>query len=260
MAGAGNAKRGASPASEVTPAAALNYGLDSPGLTRGWYHRAGWTLAAGIFVWIINHQEYPATAAELLAVLAVMAVAFAAVAAYKTWSSRTGKLQVRDQLLDQLALKGDEKVLDAGCGLGLMTIGVAKQLKTGKVTGIDTWDPESLSGSSADAAKENAKAEGVSDRVRFENGDPRKLVFPPNNFDVVVSFAALHRLADDHERDQAVSEMLRVLKPAGRLLIFDTAETGYLAQRLRASGAQDVALSPWKFLWCQPSRSVSARK
>jgi SAM-dependent methyltransferase len=241
-------------------AAVVDYGLDSPALTRSWFHRAGWTLAAGIFVWIINRQEYPATAAELLAVLTLIALACAAVAAYRTHSSRTGKLQLREQLLDQLALKGDEKVLDVGCGLGLMAIGAARRLKTGKVTAIDTWDPESLAGSSQDAAKGNAKTEGVSDRVRFEAGDPRKLVYPAGNFDVVMSFAALHRLAGDRERDQALAEMLRVLKPGGKLLIFDTAETGYLAGRLRSLGGQDVTLSPWVWLWCQPSRSVSARK
>jgi arsenite methyltransferase len=238
----------------------LDYGLDTPALTRSWYHRAGWTLALALIIWIVNHQEYPATSLKLLAVLGLIAGACVAVGAYRTWSSRTGKLQLRERLLDQLALKGDEKILDIGCGRGLMAIGAAERLKTGKVTGIDTWEPDSLSGNSQNAAKENAKADGVSDRVRFETGDPRKLVYPANNFDVVVSFAALHRLADDRERNQAVTEIVRVLKPAGRLLIFDTAETGYLAHCLRAAGAQDVALSPWTFLWCQPSRSITASK
>jgi arsenite methyltransferase len=247
---------------EPSPNAArgLDYGIDSPALIRNWYHRAGWSVAAGLAVWFINRQEYPATAAELLAVLVALALGFAAVAKYKIWSSREGKLQLREQLLDQLALKGDEKVLDVGCGLGLMAIGAAQRLKTGKVTAIDTWNEQDLSGSSADAAKGNAKSAGVSDRVRFETGDPRKLVYPANNFDVVVSFASLHRLADDDERDQALTEMLRVLKPSGRLLIFDTAETGYYAERLRANGAQDVTLSPWTFLWCLPSRTITARK
>lgn len=36
-----------------------------------------------------------------------------------------------------LKLRGDEKVLDVGCGLGRMTIAVAKQLRKGKVIGID---------------------------------------------------------------------------------------------------------------------------
>ena len=147
-----------------------------------------------------------------------------------------------------------------GCGRGLLSIGAAKRLKTGKVTGIDVWNPQELSGNSADAAKENAKAEGVADRVRFESGDARKLVYPEGNYDVVVSANALHNLEDDRERGRALREMLRVLKPGGRLLVFDTAETGYYAEVLRESGAQDVTLSPWTFLWCRLSRSVTARK
>ena len=49
------------------------------------------------------------------------------------------------------------------------------------LSAIDTWDPQDLSGSSVDGAKENAKAEGVTDRVRFETGDVRKLVYPANH-------------------------------------------------------------------------------
>jgi ubiquinone/menaquinone biosynthesis C-methylase UbiE len=196
----------------------------------------------------------------VLAVLTVAALICAGIAWFKIRSSKDGKLRLREQLLDQLALRGDEKVLDVGCGRGLLAIGAAKRLKTGKVTGIDVWNPQELSGNSAEAAKENAKAEGVAERVRFESGDARKLVYPEGNYDVVVSSNALHNLADDRERGQALREMLRVLKPGGRLLIFDTAETGYYAQVLRENGAQDVTLSPWTFLWCLPSRSVSARK
>ena len=36
-----------------------------------------------------------------------------------------------------LRLEGDEIVLDVGCGLGKMTVGIAKQLKTGRVIGIE---------------------------------------------------------------------------------------------------------------------------
>jgi SAM-dependent methyltransferase len=237
-----------------------DYGLDSPALVKDWWHRAGWFFAIGLGVWFINHQQYPGVAAELFVVLGALALASAGAALHKTQSSREGKLRLREQLLDQLALRGDEKVLDVGCGRGLMSIGAAKRLTAGKVTGIDRWNPRDLSGNSVEAARENAKAEDVADRVRFESGNPRKLVFPAGQYDVVVSVAALHRLDNDHERAQAIGEMLRVLKPGGRLLIFDIAETGYYAEVLRASGAHDVQLSPWIFLWCRPSRGVSARK
>jgi SAM-dependent methyltransferase len=241
-------------------AGSVDYGIDAPLIARGWFGRAGWSLAVGVAFWFMNRLEYPGPAARVLGVLALIALACAGVGWFKIHSSRDGKLRLREQLLDQLALKGDEKVLDVGCGRGLLAIGAAKRLKSGKVTGIDVWNPQELSGNSAEAAKENAKAEGVADRVRFDTGDARKLVYPDSFFDAVISANALHTLEDDRERERAVQEILRVLKPSGRLVIFDTAETGYYAKVLRDCGAQDVTLSPWTWLWCLPSRSVAARK
>ena len=241
-------------------AANVDYGIDAPLIARGWFGRAGWALGGGLLFWFMNRQEYPGPSARVLGALALVAVVCAAVGWLKIHSSREGKLALREQLLDQLALKGDEKVLDVGCGRGLLAIGAAKRLKTGKVTGIDVWNPQDLSGNSAEAARENAKTEGVADRVRFDTGDARKLVYPDGFFDAVISSNALHTLDDDREREQAIKEMLRILKPGSRLVIFDTAETGYYAEGLRESGAQDVTLSDWKWLWCLPSRSVCARK
>ena len=241
-------------------AASVDYGIDAPLIARGWFGRAAWSLGGGLLFWFINRQEYPGPSARVFVALALVAAVCAGIAWLKIHSSREGKLALREQLLDQLALKGDEKVLDVGCGRGLLAIGAAKRLKTGKVTGIDVWNLQDLSGNSAEAAKENAKAEGVADRVRFDTGDARKLVYPDGFFDAVISSNALHTLEDDREREQALKEMLRVLKPGGPLVIFDTAETGHYADVLRESGAQDVRLSPWTWLWCQASRSVAARK
>jgi SAM-dependent methyltransferase len=242
-------------------AAAVDYGIDAPLVARGWFGRAAWSFGVGLAFWFMNRQEYPGPAGRMLAVLTLIALACAGIAWCKIRSSRDGKLRLREQLLDQLALKGDEKVLDVGCGRGLITIGVAKRLtKMGRVTGVDIWRTEILSGNSLDAAKQNAKLERVSERVTFESCPVHSLHFRDNTYDVVVSSLAIHNLADDREREQALHEMLRVLKTGGRLLIFDTAETGYYAEVLRAAGAKDVTLSPWSFLWCLPSRSVTARK
>ncbi len=241
-------------------AASVDYGIDAPLIVRGWFGRAAWALGGGLLFWFMNRQEYPGPSARVLGALALVAGVCAGIAWLKIHSSREGKLALREQLLDQLALKGDEKVLDVGCGRGLLAIGAAKRLKSGKVTGIDVWNPLDLSGNSAEAARENAKSEGVADRVRFDTGDARKLVYPDGFFDAAISSNALHTLADDHERQQALREMLRVLKPGGRLVIFDTAETGYYAEALGECGAQDVTLSAWTFLWCRPSRSITARK
>src|SRR5262249_19163228 len=138
--------------------------------------------------------------------------------------------------------------------------GAAKRLKSGKATGIDLWNAHDLSGNNPDATKQNAKIEGVADKVRIENGDARHLVYPDKNYDIVVSSLAIHNIQDQRERDQAIREMWRVLKPGGRLLIYDIFHTGDYAKVLRDAGAADVSLSGTQFLWCVPSRSLTARK
>lgn len=242
------------------PAGPPDYGLDSPILIRRMFSRGVWTLVVGLALWFSNHEQYPGPAARLLGTLTALALVFFAIGAYMRWSSRVGKLRVRERLLDELALSGSEKVLDVGCGRGLMAIGAAKRLKTGRVTGIDVWNPQVLSGNSIEAAKENAKIEGVADRVRFETCDPRKLVFPENNFDVVMSLAAIHHISEEEDRDQIVREMYRVARAGSRVVIYDSWHTARYAEVLRECGASEVALSSFEWLWCAPNRAVRARK
>ncbi len=237
-----------------------DYGLDAPVVVKRMFSRGAWSLGIGIMMFLINRAEYPDVSARILAVGAAIGLTFIGVGAFMVWSSRVAKLKLRDELIDSLALNGDEKILDVGCGRGLLLIGAAKKLKAGKVTGIDIWSNEDLSENSVDATKQNVKLEGVGDRVRIETGDARKLVYPEANYDVVMSSLAIHNIEDRAEREQAVREMWRVLKPGGKLLIYDIMRTGEYAEVLRGSGANDVALSGTKLLWCVPSRVLTARK
>jgi len=249
----------------MTEAVAANppnadYGLDAPILVKRMFTRGGWTLGIGLALWFVNRSEYPGPADHLLFALGLIGLAFLGAGAFMVWSSRVAKPGLRDRLLDALELKGDERVLDVGCGRGLMLIGAAKRLKTGKATGIDIWNPADLSGNSPDAAKLNAKIEGVSDKVRIDTGDARKLVYPDNHYDAITSTLAIHNIAEEQERDQAIREMWRVLKPGGRLVVFDLFHTGHYAKVLRDAGASDVTLSGVGWLWCVPSRSLVAKK
>jgi SAM-dependent methyltransferase len=214
----------------------------------------------GAVIWYMNRTLAPGRALAMLGVLGAIGVVYLLVAGVMLWSSRVGKLQVRDRVLGSLQFRGDEKVLDVGCGRGLFLIGAVRRLTSGRGTGVDIWSTEDLSSNSADAARANAKAEGVADRIRIEDADARKLPFASESFDVVLSSLTIHNIEERDERSEAIAEMVRVLRPGGRLALFDIRHTAEYARQLQQLGLADVSLSPLSFLWCQPARSLTARK
>ncbi len=102
-------------------------------------------------------------------------------------SSLWGKQRQRDILLNQYDWKGDETVLDLGCGRGLLLIGAAKKLKTGRAYGIDIWSAKDLSNNSKAAVERNCQIEGVADKVTLMDADARNMPFADDMFDVVMS-------------------------------------------------------------------------
>src|SRR5664279_1240601 len=152
------------------------------------------------------------------------------------YDSKIGKVREREQYLDKIAWRGDERVLDVGCGLGLFLIGAAKRLSTGRAVGIDKWQQEDLSGNSAAGTRNNAMIEGVADKVEVHTGDARELPFDDASFDVVLSSMALHNIYNASERQTAVREIARVLKSGGRVLILDVRHTNQYAATLRDAG------------------------
>lgn len=121
-------------------------------------------------------------------------------------------------LAEILNLKGDEKVLDVGCGLGKATIGIAKLLDKGKVIGIDIWDKMDIINASLKRAYKNAEIEGVRDKVEFRTGNALSIPFQDGSFDIVVTASLLDSFWSDSNRLKFLSEVLRVLKSKGRFL------------------------------------------
>ena len=237
-----------------------DYGIDAPKLVKRFAIRGGMLIAFALALYFANRSSNPAAATSLGSMLFAIGLTFLIISAFMIWSSRVAKLKLRDRILDSMPWRGDESVLDVGCGRGLLLIGAAKRLKTGKATGVDVWQTDDLSGNNAASTLANAKAEGVAERIKIENADARKLPFGANSFDVVVSSLAIHNIDSSQERAKAVREIARVLKPGGRLAIYDIFHASEYAKVLQQLGLADVQLSGLSFLWCVPSRTVIARK
>jgi SAM-dependent methyltransferase len=187
-------------------------------------------------------------------VMAIYFVFFSLNMASFLYTTRRGKLVEWARILDRLRLRGDERVLDMGCGRGAVLIAVARKLTTGRVTGVDIWSTLDQSGNARDVTLRNATLEGVRDRVDVENGDMRALPFPDASFDLVVSSLAIHNIRSNRDRRQAIAEGFRVLAPGGRLVIADIRATGVYENALRELGAIDVDRRRlgWRFWWGNP--------
>jgi len=237
-----------------------DYGLDAPKLVRRFAMRGGFLIAFAVVLYVANRNTSPGTAQALASIFVAVGLGFLVTAGVMVWSSRVAKLKLRDKILDGFSWRGDETVLDVGCGRGLLLIGAAKRLKTGKATGVDTWQPDHLSGNNPEAGLRNAKTEGVENRVKIESADARKLPFGASSFDVVVSSLAIHNIPSAPERAKALREIARVLKPGGRVAIFDIFHTSEYAKVLQQLGLTDIQLSSLSLLWGVPCRTVTARK
>jgi SAM-dependent methyltransferase len=194
----------------------------------------GFVFGVASFSTLVPDSVLLKFSALILGVLLILPAILAQSFARRKWNYVSS---IRQQIFDSISLRGDEKVLDVGCGSGPLLNGAALRLTTGKATGIDIWAPHSGGGNHALLMK-NAQAEGVADRIEFKQADVRKLPFDNATFDVIVSSGALHHISHDRaEHEQAINEMLRVLKPGGQLALMDIAHMieGYVSS-MKAKG------------------------
>jgi arsenite methyltransferase len=153
---------------------------------------------------------------------------------------KIGKFHHRDFMLSLHTWRGDENVLDVGCGRGLLLAGVAKRLAavngTGHGTGIDVWSNADMAGNSAAATQRNLDLEGVSSRCTLVSQPVQEMSFPDATFDVIVSNLCLHNIYSAPARHQALRQIVRVLQPGGIALISDYKRTGEYADEFRKAG------------------------
>ena len=96
------------------------------------------------------------------------------------------------------------RILDAGCGYGLVTVELAKAFPKAEVVGIDLSDPL------LEIARSLASDAGVSERVLFEKQDVQDMPYPDDSFDAVLNIYMFHIVEDPKKM---VEEIERVLIP-----------------------------------------------
>ncbi|MBZ0305226.1 MAG: class I SAM-dependent methyltransferase, partial [Anaerolineae bacterium] len=124
---------------------------------------------------------------------------------------------VRNDIVKHAALRGDEQILDIGVGSGITLFGCVKHLTTGKGIGIDIYDPNA-GGGTPEIFWKNARKEGIAERVELKQMDARHMTFNEDSFDLVISTFAFHHIGDSDSRRRAAQEIVRVLKPGGKVL------------------------------------------
>ena len=144
------------------------------------------------------------------------------------------RINIQTQILQDLKLTGDEKILDLGAGAGALTIFLAKNLKDGKVYAIDKYSNKEKNwkkfvfflrnnyiGNTLNNAKRNAEIENVTDRCEFIKSDfTQRLNFPEGFFDVIASFQSLH-LIPPEKLESFMKEIDRLLKQGGEFIFFE---------------------------------------
>ncbi len=169
-------------------------------------------------------------------------------------ATRRGKFEVWSEVLDSLQLRGDEHLLDIGCGRGAVLVAAAKRLGPGgTAVGVDLWQGRDQSGNAEQVTQRNAELEGVAVPLRLITADMTELPFPDNSFDLVLSSLAIHVVPTAEGRAKAVAEAARVLAPGGRIAIADIRYARDYANELQRLGLTVTTRSlGWRFWFGVP--------
>ncbi len=157
---------------------------------------------------------------------------------FDTFLFRRQLRELRRQTINLARLQLGETVLDVGCGTGTLALAVQPRVgRTGHVAGIDPG-PAQIAQARAKAARRHLP-------IDFQIGGIEQLAFGDQTVDVVLSTLMMHHLPAGLKR-QGLAEIVRVLKPGGRLIIADfkpKKERQGQAARFHAGGSDTLDLA-----------------
>jgi len=155
------------------------------------------------------------------------------------------EVEARDAYLGLLGIADGQRVLDVGCGSGAVTRAIARRVgDRGVAVGLDP-SPALL-----EVARELAREAGLGDRIELYEGSALRLPFPDRSFDAVLCATVLSHVPGG---EAAIPELVRVLRPGGRLGVFDmdtdmttfTHPDRALTRRIVAAASDATAVDGW---------------
>ncbi len=221
-------------AKEMSARSRADYGIDAPGVVRN-NLGIGLVLVVAAIV-LLSLPGLGGWIGTIASLLLFVGLALLLTGLLMVWGSRSGKLRIRDRLLGQIPWRGDEHILDVGCGRGLMLNNAARQTLA------------------------NARAEGVGERVDLATADMRAMPFPDGSFDVITTSWAIHNISTREGRAQAIAEILRVLRPGGWLALADIERIDEYIEALELAGVEAIQRSRPYYIFAIPTHTLLARK
>lgn len=128
---------------------------------------------------------------------------------------RPGGIDATNWLIGLAGINADTKILEVACNRAKTMIQLCKQFGC-NVTGIDL-DEKFL-----EIARQNIQQNHLEDKLKVIQGNVLSLPFDDSSFDVVINEAMLTMLLGE-QKEKALKECFRVLKPSGLLLTHDVA-------------------------------------
>ena len=115
---------------------------------------------------------------------------------------------MRNEMVSQIKIGADLRVLDVGCGTGYTTSGVLSRRDVCEVVGLD-MNPVQLN-------KAVKNLHSKKDRLSISRGDAENLPFIDDSFDAVISVGAIEYFPDP---ERVLKELARVANPNGNIIV-----------------------------------------
>lgn len=226
----------------------IDYGIDAPEIIKN--RTIGsivfFVISIGVYLFFRDSMYY--LRIFTTSVFVILSISLLITVILMIVSSKYGKQKESDRIIEMLKIKGNENVLDAGCGRGLYLIKIAKKLSQGNVTGVDIWSKD-LSKNNRKSTLNNIELEGVDQKVEIKTADLALMPFANDSFDIVVSSFVINNIPQPQKRKRAIEEITRVLKDGGRLCIIDMRNIDEYIEVCKENNIQNITVTKTKYMY-----------